>query len=75
MLDPSIITNTTKFYLDVDTSYASPNYGNIHAYQKALAPTKQNLREVNMVVSVDGQRLKDFVKRSVQYPQSCSDWE
>ncbi|KAJ9619230.1 hypothetical protein H2203_008559 [Taxawa tesnikishii (nom. ined.)] len=74
MLEPSIVTNKTSFYLDVDTSYASPTYGNIHAYQKALAPAAQNLREVNMIVSVDGDRVKEFVKRSVQYPKKCSDW-
>ena len=74
MLDPSLITNSTKFYLDVDTSYASPSYGNIHGYQKALAPTVQNLREVNMVISVDGDKVKDLVKQSVQYPKACSDW-
>ena len=74
MIDPSIITNTTSFYIDVDTAWSSPSYGNIHAYQEALAPKKQNLREVNMVVSVDGQRIKDFVKHSVQYPKACSDW-
>jgi hypothetical protein len=34
-------------YLDVDTSYGSPSYGNIHVYQKALAP--QGIREVNYV--------------------------
>ena len=75
MLDPSTITNTTKFYLDVDTSYASPSYGNIHAYQKALAPKAQTLREVNMVVSVDGAAVRELVKRSVQYPKTCSDWQ
>lgn len=75
MLDPSIVTNSTSFYLDVDVSYGSPSYGNIHAYQKALAPAAQNLREVNMIVSVDGDKVKEFVKHSVQYPKQCSDWQ
>lgn len=75
MLEPSLVTNSTKFYLDVDTSFASPSYGNIHAYQEALAPTVQNLREINMIVSVNGTRVRDLVKESVQYPKTCSDWQ
>ncbi|THY55652.1 acid protease [Aureobasidium pullulans] len=59
MLDPTIVKNTTSFYLDVDTAPSSPNYGNIHAYQEALKPTAQNLQKVNMVVSIDGNRLKN----------------
>ncbi|KAG2160754.1 hypothetical protein JADG_000493 [Aureobasidium aubasidani] len=74
MLDPTIVKNTTSFYLDVDTAPSSPNYGNIHAYQEALKPTAQNLQKVNMVVSIDGNRLKKWVKRAVQYPKSCSDF-
>ncbi|THZ00864.1 acid protease [Aureobasidium pullulans] len=64
MLDPTIVKNTTSFYLDVDTAPSSPNYGNIHAYQEALKPTAQNLQKVNMVVSIDGNRLKKSVQPS-----------
>jgi len=73
MLDPTIVQNTTSFYLDVDTAPSSPSYGNIHAYQEALKPSAQNLQKVNMVVSIDGNRLKDWVKRAVQYPKTCAD--
>jgi hypothetical protein len=55
-------------YLDVDTAPSSPSYGNIHAYQEALKPSAQNLQKVNMVVSVDGNKLK----RAVQYPKTCA---
>ncbi|EME40795.1 hypothetical protein DOTSEDRAFT_37549 [Dothistroma septosporum NZE10] len=72
MLEPSIVKNSTKFYLDVDTSYASPSYGNIHAYQKALAPVAQNLREVNFVIEVDGDALKRRIKEAVQADWGCS---
>ncbi|KAG9697178.1 nucleoside hydrolase, partial [Aureobasidium melanogenum] len=72
LLDPTIVKNTTSFYLDVDTAPSSPSYGNIHAYQEALKPTAQNLQKVNMVVSIDGNRLKKWVKRAVQYPKSCA---
>ncbi|GAB7356881.1 hypothetical protein MBLNU459_g7744t1 [Dothideomycetes sp. NU459] len=71
MLDPSIVTNSTSFYIDVDVASASPSYGNIHAYQEALKPALQNLRKVNMVVSIDGERLKKWVKKVVQHPKSC----
>ncbi|KAF4314577.1 hypothetical protein GTA08_BOTSDO00885 [Botryosphaeria dothidea] len=72
MLDPSIVTNSTQFYLDVDTSYSSSRYGNIHGYQKALAPAT-NLQLVNFPVSIDGDKLKAAIKRAVQYPKSCAD--
>lgn len=58
-------------FLDVDTSYGSPNYGNIHVYQKALAP--QGIREVNYVFEVDADRLKQRIKHALQYPKSCAD--
>ncbi|KAF4539040.1 hypothetical protein BFW01_g8165 [Lasiodiplodia theobromae] len=71
MLDPSIVTNSTQFYLDVDVSYGSPSYGNIHGYQKALSPP--NVRLVNFPISIDGDKLKSAIKRAVQYPKSCAD--
>ncbi|PIA89016.1 hypotheticalsprotein [Cercospora beticola] len=71
MLDPSVVTNSTKFYLDVDTSYASSRYGNIHAYQKALAPKAQALREVNYVFEIDAERVEKAIKSALQYPPSC----
>lgn len=71
MVDSSLVKNSTKFYLDVDTSYGSPTYGNIHAYQKALAPTAQPLQEVNFVLEIDGEAFKKQIKASVQYPPKC----
>ncbi|CAK4030380.1 related to inosine-uridine preferring nucleoside hydrolase [Lecanosticta acicola] len=68
MLEPEIVTNSTRFYLDVDTSYGSPTYGNIHAYQKALAPRAQELREVEFVLEIDGERFKESIRESVQFP-------
>lgn len=73
MLDHGIVRNSTKFYVDVDTSYSSPNYGNIHAYQKALMPKAQKLREVNFVLQIDGDELKERIKKSVQFPPTCRD--
>ncbi|KAF2724530.1 nucleoside hydrolase [Polychaeton citri CBS 116435] len=75
MLDPSsgFVKNSTEFYVDVDTSYASPMYGNIRAYQKALAPRAQDLRKVNYVLEVDGAELKRRVIEAIQYPPTCAD--
>lgn len=73
MVEPSLATNVTEFYIDVDTSYASPSYGNIHAYQKALAPAAQDLKKVRFVVEVDGEGVKENVRRAVVNPVSCAD--
>ncbi|TLD28052.1 inosine-uridine preferring nucleoside hydrolase [Venturia nashicola] len=69
MVDPTLATNTSVVYLDVDTAYGSPNYGNIHVYQKALMPP--NVREVNYVNSIDATRFKKMLKEAVQYPGTC----
>lgn len=74
MVDPSIVKNSTQFYLDVDTSYGSPSYGNIHAYQKALAPRVQTLQLVDYVLEIDADKLKRQIKESVQYPPKCGDF-
>ncbi|KAJ5232868.1 hypothetical protein N7468_005824 [Penicillium chermesinum] len=71
MVEPSLAINQTSVFLDVDTSYGSPNYGNIHVYQKALAP--DGIREVNFVFQVDEDRLKQRIKHSLQYPKTCAD--
>ncbi|KAJ5114437.1 hypothetical protein NUU61_000196 [Penicillium alfredii] len=71
MVDPSIVVNQTSVYLDVDTSYGSPNYGNIHVYQKALAPP--GIGKVKYVFEVDADKLKQRVKHSLQHPKSCAD--
>lgn len=56
--------------MDVDTAYASPNYGNVHVYQTALMPP--NVRNVTYVNKIDTDKLKAMIKRSVQYPKSCN---
>lgn len=71
---PPFITLTGTVYLDVDTAYSSPSYGNIHAYQKALMPKAQSLREVEYVNVVDAEKLKAEIMQSVQYPKSCADF-
>ena len=55
----------------MDTAYGSPNYGNIHVYQKALAPA--GIREVNYVFNVDGDKLKQRIKHALQHPKTCAD--
>ncbi|CZT25243.1 related to inosine-uridine preferring nucleoside hydrolase [Ramularia collo-cygni] len=71
MVDPSIVKNSTQFYLDVDTSYGSPTYGNIHAYQKELAPRVQTLQLVDYILEIDVDAFKKQIKEAVQYPPTC----
>ncbi|CAN8097848.1 unnamed protein product [Discula destructiva] len=73
VLEPSNVLNSTTFYLDVDTAYASPYYGNIIGYQEALKPRSQTLQLVNYVYEVDAEKLKSTIKHSLQYPKTCED--
>ncbi|KAJ4423845.1 hypothetical protein N0V82_001429 [Gnomoniopsis sp. IMI 355080] len=73
VLNPSNVLNSTSFYLDVDTAYSSPYYGNIIGYQEALKPRAQSLRLVDFVYEVDAQKLKSTIKQSLQYPKTCED--
>lgn len=47
------LIETCIVYLDVDTAYSSPYYGNIIGYQEALKPRAQSLQLVNFVYEVD----------------------
>ncbi|KAM0720707.1 hypothetical protein Q7P37_004844 [Cladosporium fusiforme] len=73
LVEPSLATNVTEFYIDVDTSYASDRYGNIHAYQEALKPEAQDLQKVRFVLEVDEEGVKENVRRAVVEPVSCED--
>ncbi|OQV01823.1 hypothetical protein CLAIMM_07114 [Cladophialophora immunda] len=72
MVDPSIVLNSTTFFIDVDVAYASPNYGNVHAYQKALAPP--NLRNITYVLQINETRFKNTLKSIYQKPITCADF-
>ncbi|PKY01689.1 inosine-uridine preferring nucleoside hydrolase [Aspergillus campestris IBT 28561] len=69
MVDRGVVLNATTAYIDVDIAYGSPNYGNIHVYQKALMPP--GLRNVTYVHRVDGERVKAMMKDAMQDPPSC----
>ncbi|KAL1869492.1 hypothetical protein Plec18167_007790 [Paecilomyces lecythidis] len=73
VLDPANVLNSTSFYLDVDTAWSSPSYGNIHAYQEALMPKRQVLQKVNYVLEVDSPKLKSEIKHALQNPKTCAD--
>lgn len=73
LVEPSLATNVTEFYIDVDTSYASSRYGNIHAYQEALAPKAQDLKKVRFVLEVDEEGVKEQIRRTVLEPVGCDD--
>ncbi|KAB8067625.1 Inosine/uridine-preferring nucleoside hydrolase domain-containing protein [Aspergillus leporis] len=69
MVDRSLATNTTTAYIDVDISYGSPSYGNIHVYQDRLKPP--GLRNVTYVNHIDGEKLKDMMKQAMWEPPTC----
>ncbi|OZJ01461.1 hypothetical protein BZG36_05674, partial [Bifiguratus adelaidae] len=71
LIDPTLATNTSVVYMDVDTAYGSPNYGNAHVYQKAYMPP--NVRAVNYVNTIDAERFKAMIKHAVQHPKTCAD--
>ncbi|KAJ6563075.1 Inosine/uridine-preferring nucleoside hydrolase domain-containing protein [Mycena vulgaris] len=73
MVDPSIATSLDGYtvYVDVDTAYSSPYYGYIRPYRAALMPP--GLRSVSYVNNVNLTALANRIKRSVQYPKSCTD--
>ncbi|KAI5280143.1 hypothetical protein KEM54_003842 [Ascosphaera aggregata] len=69
MVDRSIALNTTTAYIDVDVAYSSPNYGNVHLYQKDLKPL--GVRNVTYVHEIDGEQLKNMLKESLKNPPHC----
>ncbi|KAF8861909.1 nucleoside hydrolase [Acephala macrosclerotiorum] len=71
LIDPTIATNASTVYLNVDVVYASPSYGNIHVYQSAQMPP--NIRNVTYMNTIDTARFKAMIKHAVQYPKSCAD--
>ncbi|GAB1191132.1 hypothetical protein APSETT444_000303 [Aspergillus pseudonomiae] len=70
MVDRSLAINTTTAYIDVDISYGSPNYGNIHVYQAMLKPP--GVRNITYVNRIDGAKLKDMMKQAMWKPPTCS---
>ncbi|KAK7967240.1 uncharacterized protein PG986_001517 [Apiospora aurea] len=70
-LYPEHVKDSVSFYLDVDTAWSSPYYGNIIGYQEALKPKAQKLQKVNYILEVDGEDFKTSVKRAVQHPKKC----
>ncbi|KAL4893132.1 Inosine/uridine-preferring nucleoside hydrolase domain-containing protein [Aspergillus ambiguus] len=70
MVDRSIALNISSLYADVDISYGSPSYGNIHFYQPELRPP--HVRKVTYVNRIDGNKLKKMMKKAMWEPPSCS---
>ncbi|KAK8113230.1 hypothetical protein PG984_013756 [Apiospora sp. TS-2023a] len=70
-LYPEHVKDSVTFYLDVDTAWSSPYYGNIIGYQEALKPAAQKLQKVKYVLEIDGDDFKNTIKRSVQHPKKC----
>ncbi|KZF19689.1 nucleoside hydrolase [Xylona heveae TC161] len=71
LVEPAIVTNSTKVYIDVDTAWSSPSYGTVRAYAKDLAP--MGTREVNYVNKINETRFYEILTHSLQYPKTCAD--
>jgi len=72
LLEPSIVTNETMFYVDVDVAWYSGFYGEVRPYQAALSPPAQNLRMVKYPFNLDGERVKTLVKSALMMPPTCA---
>lgn len=74
MLDrDNVLMNSTEFFVDVDTAWSSPYYGEIRGYQQALLSKAQQLRTVSFAYDVDIERVKDMAKQAMLYPGTCAD--
>ncbi|KAJ5781105.1 hypothetical protein N7457_006265 [Penicillium paradoxum] len=62
MVDPALSVNQTSVLRDVDISYGSPSYGNIHVYQKTVAPP--GIQQVSLVFEVDAEKLRQHIKHA-----------
>lgn len=71
LIDPTLGTNSSTLYVDVDVVYASPCHGNLHVYKKALKSL--NVRNVTYVNRIDQAGFRALVKHAVQYPKGFSD--
>lgn len=69
----NVLTNSTEFYVDVDVAWFSPYYGEIRAYQRALAPMGQQLRTVTYAFNINVDRVKTLIKQALMNPGSCAD--
>lgn len=69
----STITNSTQFYVDVDTSYWSPYYGEIKPYQQILAPRAQILKQVTYPFDVNTDLVKQKIKQAIRQAGSCAE--
>ncbi|MFT8598290.1 nucleoside hydrolase [Acetobacter orientalis] len=62
--DPSLVTQSVKAYMDIDTSQGS-HYGRARVWPKDLAPRTQHVREVTIVQKIDEARfLNSFMQQA-----------
>ncbi|KAK5994355.1 hypothetical protein PT974_04829 [Cladobotryum mycophilum] len=71
MVDPTLSINQTEVYIDVDTAYDSPFYGNLVVYNKQYAPAHAG--KAIYVNEVNATEVKKRIKSALQYPKACKD--
>jgi inosine-uridine nucleoside N-ribohydrolase len=64
LLDPTLVTKSTKVFMRVDTDHGV-NYGNAHVWSEATRPHLGE-REVEIVDDIDAERFKDLMVTSLQ---------
>ncbi|KAK5991920.1 hypothetical protein PT974_05310 [Cladobotryum mycophilum] len=72
MVEPSISINQTTLYVDVDTAFDSPFYGDLVVYHEEFAP--KHAGKAVYVNEIDATELKKRIKHVLQYPKSCKDF-
>ncbi|KAL8342725.1 hypothetical protein RB598_004197 [Gaeumannomyces tritici] len=69
-LFPSYVLNSTSFYVDVDTAWSSPFYGNIIPKQPSMVGKSQRLKRVKFVHSVNTTEFQAHLKHALQHPKT-----
>ncbi|KAM0433395.1 hypothetical protein ACHAPT_004273 [Fusarium lateritium] len=72
-LYPEHVTNSTSFFVNIDTAWSSPYYGNIMVYQELLVSKTQNLRLVDYIYEVNATALKSAMKSAMECSR-CTTW-
>ncbi|KAL8376101.1 hypothetical protein RB595_007288 [Gaeumannomyces hyphopodioides] len=69
-LFPDHVLNSTSFYVDVDTAWSSPFYGNIIPKQSSMLPKAHRLQQVKFVHSVNITEFEAHLKHALQHPKT-----
>ncbi|KAJ4251869.1 hypothetical protein NW762_011166 [Fusarium torreyae] len=72
-LYPEYVTNSTSIFVDVDTAWSSPYYGNIMVYQELFKSRVQNLQLVDYIYEANATALKSSIESAMRCSK-CGSW-